>query len=73
MLPRTVFCEQCAQPAMVRGYGRVEYDWAKAGTQPGNIEIHSVRLTVDCPRCGVRTQDYHPVPASHQLRSHEHR
>jgi hypothetical protein len=68
MLPRTVACDDCGKKALVRAYGRVEYDWEQDGpdgqiaTQP---VISSVRLTIDCPHCGVKTQDFHPAANTH--------
>jgi hypothetical protein len=64
MLPRTIACDDCGQKALVRAYGRVEYDWRQDGPD-GQIAtepvINSVRLTIDCPRCGVKTQEFHPA------------
>jgi hypothetical protein len=65
MLPRSVYCEECGEEAIVRGYGRVEYDWNQAGGADTTPEIKLVRLTIDCPVCGVRTQEYRP--ASHDI------
>jgi DNA-directed RNA polymerase subunit RPC12/RpoP len=62
MLPRTIACENCGERASVRGYGRVVY----ASGGPGQIvvepEIERVHLTIDCPKCGVFVQVYHPKP-----------
>lgn len=60
MLPRVVQCEECREIAVVRGYGRVEYAWDRAEDGTTILEIRSVRLTVDCPACGVCVQDYVP-------------
>ena len=63
MVPLDVICEDCGQIAMVRGYGRVEYDWPKT-TNPGSEAttptINYVRLAIDCPCCGVKSQDFRP-------------
>jgi len=56
MLPRTVTCEECRERAIVRGYGRVEYDWDQAGHVATILKIKFARLTIDCPRCGIRVQ-----------------
>lgn len=63
MFPRSVKCEDCGQIAVVRGYGRVEYRWPKATkTAPETTTptIDCVRLTIDCPRCGVKSQEFFP-------------
>jgi hypothetical protein len=66
MLPREVACEDCSERAYVRAYGRIEFDsWHDvADLNSGQIatvpRIKAVRLTIDCPRCGVRTQTYQP-------------
>jgi hypothetical protein len=63
MFPRIVKCEDCGQIASVRGYGRIEYDWPEAATggQESTIPtIICVRLTVDCPHCGVKSQEFFP-------------
>lgn len=78
MLPHFVPCDQCEQQAKVRGYGRIEYDWPDfdapaeevlGGDNPiATPTIRSVRLTVDCPHCGLSVQDHFPGggrPASH--------
>jgi DNA-directed RNA polymerase subunit RPC12/RpoP len=57
MLPRVISCEDCGQSALVRGYGRVEYSWRT----PDEAEFKTIRLTIDCPRCGVKLQEYHPA------------
>ena len=61
MLPRIVSCEECGESATVRGYGRVEYDWDQTGHVATTLQIKMVRLTIDCPRCGVRVQEHHPI------------
>lgn len=61
MLPRIVFCEECGERAIVRGYGRVEYDWDQTGPVATTLQIKVVRLTIDCPRCGVRVQEHRPA------------
>jgi hypothetical protein len=58
MLPRSVSCDECGKTAIVRGYGRVEYDWKQSGQIATTLEIKVARLTIDCPTCGVRIQDY---------------
>lgn len=66
MLPRTISCEDCGETAIVRAYGRVEYDWdadsgeSSAGQVATRPRIKMVRLTIDCPRCGVKTQEHYP-------------
>jgi hypothetical protein len=63
MVPETVYCEECGQIASVRGYGRVEYEWPKTssdGLVAAIPVISSIRLTVDCPCCGVKSQDFLP-------------
>jgi rubredoxin len=64
MLPRTVLCDDCREKAYVRAYGRLEYDWGQddpGGQFATEPVVKSVRLTIDCPRCGVKTQDFHPA------------
>ena len=61
MLPRMISCEECGETAQVRGYGRVEYSWRQTDQSPSNAEFKTIRLTIDCPKCGVRVQDYHPA------------
>lgn len=66
MLPATVQCEDCGQKAIVRGYGRIEYDWPKtinSGNESTTPDISLVRLTIDCPNCGVKSQEFFPNPA----------
>ena len=78
MLPQYVSCDECDQQATVRGYGRIEYDWpdparpdpgqSEADAPPTTPQVRAVRLTVDCPHCGLRVQDHFPNgirPASH--------
>lgn len=60
MLPRSILCEDCGEKAVVRGYGRVEYAWDRADDGTTILEIRSVRLTVDCPACGVCVQEFVP-------------
>ena len=63
MVPNTVLCEDCGRVAAVRGYGRVEYDWPKTITDGQVVTIPtitSIRLTLDCPQCGVKVQDFYP-------------
>jgi hypothetical protein len=62
MLPRTVSCEECGEFAVVRGYGRVEYEWQPTGPVVTMPEIKLIRLTIDCPNCGVVAQDHRPAP-----------
>jgi transcription elongation factor Elf1 len=61
MIPRSVQCEECGEEAVVRGYGRVEYDWEEDSHSAATLKIKAVRLTIDCPNCGVRVQDHRPV------------
>jgi len=63
MIPETVRCEECGKTAVVRGYGRLVYDWDAAGRGPATIKIKCVRLTVDCPKCGVHAQEHWPAEA----------
>jgi hypothetical protein len=60
VFPTTIECEDCGHSANVRGYGRVEYDWGDDQTLATQVEIKSIRLTLDCPTCGIKTQDFHP-------------
>jgi hypothetical protein len=61
MVPKTIACEDCGRIAIVRGSGRVEYEWPKISSD-GQVAaiptINSIRLTVDCPACGVKIQDF---------------
>jgi DNA-directed RNA polymerase subunit RPC12/RpoP len=61
MLPQTIRCEECGRKAVVRGYGRVEYDWSSASHGVAALNIKAIRLTIDCPKCGVRVQEHRPV------------
>jgi hypothetical protein len=61
MLPHLVSCEECGESATVRGFGRVEYDWDQSDHVATTLHIKMVRLTIDCPRCGVRVQEHHPA------------
>lgn len=61
MLPRAITCEECGERAIVRGYGRVEYDWDATDNVATTVQIKVVRLTLDCPRCGVRVQEHRPT------------
>jgi hypothetical protein len=61
MFPHAVRCEECGRRAAVRGYGRLEYVWGDPHHNVSSVQIKSVRLTVDCPHCGVHTQDHHPA------------
>lgn len=65
MLPRTVSCEECGERSIVRGYGRVEHEWDQAGHFATRLRLKAVRLTIDCPRCGVRVQEYRPLVRGH--------
>ncbi len=60
MLPNAVICDDCGAEARVRACGRVEYDWPSASND-GQVAtmptIKLARLTVDCPNCGVKSQD----------------
>lgn len=67
VLPKTLICEECGLSAKVRGYGRVEYDWPQTGRSVADVDVIMIRLTIDCPDCGIRTQDHHPAAIS---RSH---
>jgi hypothetical protein len=64
MVPNNVCCDDCGQQARVRAYGRIEYDWPKTPTD-GPVAtmptISCIRLTIDCPICGVKTQDFRPT------------
>jgi hypothetical protein len=53
-------CEECGKTAVVRGYGRVEFDWDNSGSPSATPHIRAIRLTIDCPICGVRAQDHYP-------------
>lgn len=60
MLPQSIICEDCGAIAKVRGYGRVEYTPPADQNLP-TVEFKLIRLTVDCPQCGVKVQEYHPA------------
>lgn len=60
MLPRAVTCEECGERAEVRGYGRVEYAWDRSDGGTTTLQIKAVRLTIDCPSCGVCVQEHRP-------------
>jgi hypothetical protein len=63
MFPRNVKCQDCGQIAWVRGYGRIEYDWPETtntGHESTIPTINCVRLTIDCPHCGVKPQEFFP-------------
>jgi 5-methylcytosine-specific restriction endonuclease McrA len=66
MLPHVVSCEECGDSATVRGYGRVEYKWDQTNAVI-TLQIQMARLTIDCPRCGVRVQEYHPAERDRKL------
>jgi hypothetical protein len=71
MFPRIVNCEDCGQIASVRGYGRIEYRWPErpnVGRESSTPTIDCIRLTVDCPTCGVKTQDFYPKKYSDAAR-----
>ena len=61
MLPQTIACEECGAMAKVRGYGRMEYEWEEYHQVPTTLHIKAIRLTIDCPHCGVYVQDFHPA------------
>ena len=67
MLPHIVSCEKCGESATVRGYGRVEYGWDQTGHVATTLQIKMVRLTIDCPRCGVRVQEHRPTECDGKL------
>lgn len=69
MLPRSIPCEECGNTALVRGYGRVEYDWNDGGDDTNPLTIRSVRLTIDCPNCGLQTQDHYPAGTDQRTHS----
>jgi hypothetical protein len=60
MMPEKLTCEECGRKSKARGYGRVEYAWPTIGNRRGNVEITMIRVTIDCPHCGIRTQDHYP-------------
>jgi hypothetical protein len=60
MLPTAVICEDCGAKARVRACGRVEYDWptkSDSGQVATMPTLKLARLTIDCPNCGVKSQD----------------
>ncbi len=63
MVPKAICCDDCGETAVVRSSGRIEYDWPNT-TTVGSIAtiptISSIRLTIDCPNCGVKQQEFHP-------------
>ena len=62
-LPVSVACDECRTPSEVRACGRIEYDWPKTTTPARTATIPTLnfaRLTIDCPKCGVRVQDFLP-------------
>jgi hypothetical protein len=61
MLPQSVSCDECGEKANVRGYGRIEYDWDDTDDPVATPQLRTIRLTVDCPHCGLRAQDYYPA------------
>jgi hypothetical protein len=67
MLPQSVTCEECGEKAYVRAYGRIEYDWDDAADPVTAVKLRSVRLTIDCPTCGVLVQDH--LPEGQQIKS----
>ena len=63
MLPTSMQCEDCGQNAIVRGYGQIEYDWPETttcGSAATTPIISRVRLTIDCPNCGEKKQEFFP-------------
>jgi endogenous inhibitor of DNA gyrase (YacG/DUF329 family) len=60
MLPHSVTCDECGKEALVRGYGRIEYDWDDTDDPAAMPTIRMMRLTVDCPTCGLRVQEHFP-------------
>jgi hypothetical protein len=75
VFPRSVKCEDCGQIAMVRGYGRIEYRWpetTKVGPEATTPTIDCIRLTIDCPRCGVKSQEFFPDESSPAARRFKH-
>jgi hypothetical protein len=61
VIPQTVDCDDCGSRANVLGYGRVEYDWGEHDNLPTQVVIKSIRLTINCPLCGLKPQDHHPT------------
>ena len=60
MIPKNIQCEECGRPAVVRGYGRIVYDWTDEDHRPATLKIKAINLTIDCPQCGVRVQQHCP-------------
>ena len=63
MVPDSIHCDDCGRPAKVRSAGRIQYDWPKTHNDDRVATIPTIkmmRLTVDCPRCGVKQQDFWP-------------
>src|SRR5215207_3038467 len=63
MFPRTVKCEDCGKIASVCGYGQIAYRWPETtnmGHESTIPTIDRVRLTIDCPGCGVKSQEFFP-------------
>ena len=66
-LPISVNCEDCRTPSLVRACGRIEYDWPKTTTPARGATIPTLnfaRLTIDCPKCGVKVQDFSPLSSA---------
>src|SRR3954462_11203251 len=66
-LPQAVSCDDCGRTARVRACGRIEYEWPKTTTAAQTATmptLSSARLTIDCPNCGVKTQDFFPSGTS---------
>jgi DNA-directed RNA polymerase subunit RPC12/RpoP len=61
VIPKNIQCEDCGRQTKVRGYGRIVYDWTDDRHEPATLNVKMVHLTVDCPRCGVRIQQYYPA------------
>jgi hypothetical protein len=60
VIPKNIQCEDCGRTAVVRGYGRIVYDWTSEEHDPTTLKIKTINLTIDCPRCGVHVQEYSP-------------
>ena len=56
MVPRKAICAGCGRVATIRAYNRVEYGWQPSG----QWELALVRVTIDCPKCGVNVQVQKP-------------
>jgi hypothetical protein len=69
VIPQTVKCDDCSSTAKVRGYGRIEYQWNDDNTSASQVVMKSIRLTIDCPLCGVKPQDHHPAATRSASRS----